>query len=323
MFESPWWLPGPHLQTLWQPLLRRCPAIDVRRERIETPDGDFLDLDWHAEQHRPLVILLHGLTGSTRSPYIVGMQSALGLHGYRSVAMNFRGCSGSPNQTWKAYHSGDTADLHHLIQVLKSREPETELRAIGFSLGGNVLLKYLGEEGSGAGIEAAVSVSAPIKLAFCATRLDTGVSQLYRNQLIKELKEYLLIKTRFLRDNGYDEDAERLMVLGPLDGVRSFWDYDDRVVARLYGFKNASDYYEKSSSFGYLQAIERPTLIIQSLDDPFLTPDVLPKPQEHGAHVSIRATPRGGHVGFVHGDRPWRPQYWLESEVTRFFAGKI
>ncbi|MEY4683784.1 MAG: hypothetical protein RLZ25_243 [Pseudomonadota bacterium] len=319
MFESPWWLPGPHLQTLWQPLFRKLPEIDVRRERIETPDGDFLDLDWHGECHQPLVILLHGLTGSTRSPYIVGMQSALEIHGFRSLAMNFRGCSGSPNRTWKAYHSGDTDDLRYLIQWLKTKEPETELRAVGFSLGGNVLLKYLGEEGGNSRIEAAVSVSAPIKLASCASRLDSGISRLYRNQLIKELKEYLVVKTRFLRDIGCDEDADRLDALGPLDAVSSFWDYDDRVVARLYGFEDAADYYARSSSYGYLEAIECSTLIIQSMDDPFLTPDVMPTPEEMGAAVRVSSSRSGGHVGFVLGQNPWRPRYWLETKVTNFF----
>lgn len=319
MFESPWWLPGPHLQTLWQPFMRKLPDIHVRRERIQTTDGDVLDLDWYAEHHRPLVILLHGLTGSTRSPYIVGMQSALEYQGYRSVAMNFRGCGGSPNQTWKAYHSGETEDLRYLIQLLQSKEPDTTFRAVGFSLGGNVLLKYLGEEGSRSGIEMAVSVSAPIKLASCATRLDSGISRLYRNQLIKELKEYLIIKAEHLRAIGHHDDADRLEGLGPLDSVSSFWEYDDRVVARLYGFKDASDYYAQSSSSGYLGAIKTATLIIQSLDDPFLTPDVLPRPDEHSSHVRVCVSSCGGHVGFVHGRAPWWPQYWLEKRVMQFF----
>ena len=318
MFESPWWLPGPHLQTLWQPFMRKLPAIHVRRERIPTPDGDFLDLDWHAEHHQPLVILLHGLTGSSRSPYIVGMQSALAMKGYRTLAMNFRGCGGSPNQTWKAYHSGDTHDFRHLIHWIRSNEPDIKLSAVGFSLGGNVLLKYVGEEESQSGIEAAVSVSAPIKLAACATRLDSGISRLYRNQLIKELKEYLIVKSQHLRSIGHHDDAERLDQLGPLDSVSSFWEYDDRVVAQLYGFKDASDYYDQSSSFGYLGAIKSPTLIIQSLDDPFLTPDVLPRAHEHSPHVRIQASCGGGHVGFIQGQAPWKPSYWLEGVVSEF-----
>ena len=323
MFESPWWLPGPHLQTLWQPFFRKLPLIDVRREQIQTPDSDVLDLDWHAEHHHPIVILLHGLTGSSRSPYIVGMQSALGLRGFRTVAMNFRGCGGSPNLTWKAYHSGDTQDLRQLIQRLKSREPETPLRAVGFSLGGNVLLKYLGEEGSRSGIEAAVSVSAPIKLAHCATRLDTGMSRLYRNQLIKELKDYLVFKARHLRDIGHHQDAERLERLGPLRSVSSFWEYDDRVVARLYGFNGASDYYAQSSSHGYLGSIDTPTSIFQSLDDPFLTADVLPQPHECSPKVQVRVSRGGGHVGFVRGRVPWRPEYWLESQISEFFESSM
>lgn len=303
--------------------MRELPKIRVRRQRVQTPDGDFLDLDWYGEHHSPIVILLHGLTGSTRSPYIVGMQSALSFHGYRSVAMNFRGCSGSPNLTWKAYHSGDTQDLRHLIQQLRCNEPDTPLRAIGFSLGGNVLLKYLAEEGSQSRIEAAVSVSAPIKLAACATRLDQGISRLYRNQLIKELKEYLSMKANHLREIGHHDDADRLDDLGPLDSVSSFWEYDDRVVARLYGFKDASDYYTQSSSFGSLGAIRSSTLIIQSLDDPFLTPDVIPKPHEHPANVWVRSSRTGGHVGFVQGPVPWRPVYWLESQVKEFFDQKV
>lgn len=320
MFEAAWWLPGAHLQTLWQPLFRKCPVIKVRRERIDTPDGDFLDIDWHAEHNQPLVLLLHGLTGSTRSPYIIGMQSALAEIGFRTVALNFRGCSGCPNQTWKAYHSGDTSDLRHLIQLLKARDPEIPIRAIGFSLGGNVLLKYLGEEGRRSNIEAAVSVSAPIKLAECATRLDTGLSRLYRNQLIKELKEYLVIKRNYLHEIGSLEDAERVAALGSLDSVRSFWEYDDRVVARLYGFRDAADYYDQSSSYGYLGTIETSTLIIQSMDDPFLTSDVLPKSGEYSPSVQIGTSQKGGHVGFVYGHRPWQPQYWLESKVAEFFT---
>ncbi len=319
-FRPAWWLPGGHLQTLWQPLLRQRPHPDTVRESLATPDGDFLDLDWYGPETERIVILLHGLSGSSRSPYIRGMQVALARQGWRSVALNFRGCGGRPNHTWRGYHSGETGDFHHLLTWLRQRRPAAALAAIGYSLGGNVLLKWLGEQGGDAPLLAAAAVSVPLRLDLCATRLDRGLSRLYRDQLLRELKAYVIDKRRYLERTGRTEDAQRLAALGDPGPLRSFWEYDYHIVARLYGFRDARDYYRCSSSRQYLRRIRRPTLLIQSRDDPFMTPAVLPEPDELAPAVRLEVTASGGHVGFVGGTWPWRADYWLERRIPAFLA---
>ena len=323
-FSPPWWLPGPHLQTLWQPLFRDRPVPSTYRERLVTPDEDFIDIDWFEPgPDGPLVILLHGLSGSSKSPYIRGMQVALALKGFRTVALNFRGCSGEPNHTALGYHSGETSDLSFLLQQLRLREPQTPFLAIGYSLGGNVLLKWLGETGSGADIEAAVAVSVPLRLDLCATRLDQGCSRIYRNRLLQELKEYVAGKLLRLEVLGLEEEAEKLRSLGDLQPIRTFWDYDARVVGGLYGFESAKAYYDASSSRGYLSGIKRPTRIVHALDDPFMTPEVVPLEDELSPLVELIISRSGGHVGFVDGPFPWSQGYWLERMVPGYFSSVL
>ena len=319
-FQTPWWLNSPHLQTLWQPLFRRLPEISRKRERLETPDGDFIDLDWYGPSDRPTVIMLHGLSGSSQSAYIIGMQAHLAKEGFCTVAMNFRGCSGEPNRTWRIYHSGETSDLSWVIQKIRSRVGTTPLFCIGFSLGGNVLLKYLGEQAQNALIDRAAAVSVPLRLDLCANRLDRGFSTVYRDRLIRELNDYLDLKYRHLRKIGRSQDAKKLEALGTLNGIRSFWDYDQRVVAPLYGFKDAGDYYRKSSSAAYLEMIGRPTLIIQAKDDPFMEKEALEKIEAFSQKVILEVTREGGHVGFVEGSWPLRPRYWIEGRLSRWLA---
>lgn len=322
-FKPAWWLPGPHLQTLWQPLARRGPSLNRVRERLKTPDGDFLDLDWFGPPGRPIVILLHGLSGSSRSPYIQGMQDALKEQGFQSVAVNFRGCSGHWNQTARAYHSGETGDLTHIYQVLRERHPVTPLAAAGYSLGGNMLLKWLGEQGRELRLFGAAAVSVPLLLNKCADRMDLGFSRVYRNRLVGELKAYVRCKTSHLQAIGNEIEAGKLRSLGDLSDVRSFWQYDDRVVAKLYGFRDVHDYYEKSSARQYLKDIHVPTLIIQARDDPFMTPDVLPDADELSPRVHLEVTESGGHVGFIAGPHPGRPHYWLEDRIPAFFRTQL
>lgn len=319
-FKPAWWLPGPHLQTLWQPLFRHRPVPETRRERLETPDGDFLDIDWFGPDAGPIVILLHGLSGSSRSPYIRGMQTALAKHGWRSAAMNFRGCSGEPNHTARGYHSGDTRDLEHLHDTLRQRFPQVPIAAAGYSLGGNVLLKWLGERGEQVELVAAAAVCVPLRLDLCAERLDQGVSKVYRNQLLLELKDYVRWKQSHLEKMGLHDEAGKLAGLGDLSPIQSFWEYDTRVVAGLYGFEDAHDYYRQSSSCQYLKNIQRPTLLIQARNDPFMTAEVLPESSELSPAVSLEVMESGGHVGFVGGCLPWRPQYWLEQRIPVFFS---
>ncbi|MGR9117340.1 MAG: hydrolase [Gammaproteobacteria bacterium] len=318
-FKPAWWLNNPHLQTLYPALLRTVsPPPFFRRERLPTPDHDYVDIDWCGEGEKPLVILLHGLTGSSQSRYIMGLQNRLFNLGFRSVVLNFRGCSGEPNLLARCYHSGETEDIHFLYQTLRQREPETPLAAIGFSLGGNVLLKWLGEQGHRLSLFAAVAVSVPLVLGVCATKLDSGFSKVYRMNLLRELKRYIGRKQIHLQMRGKVREAEKLRQLGDLSGIKSFWQYDDRVIARLHGFKDVHDYYRRSSSRQFLAKIAVPTLLIQADDDPFMTQAVLPGYGELSSKVVLEVTRGGGHVGFVSGCIPFRPQYWLEQRIPEF-----
>lgn len=317
-FRPAWWLNNPHLQTLYPALLRRSAPLRPRRERLSTPDGDFIDLDWCGEDGRYLVVLLHGLSGSSQSGYIKGLQDALLACGFSSVALNFRGCGGEPNRLARCYHSGDTEDIQFLYQTLRQRLPQTALAAVGFSLGGNVLLKWLGEQGGKLDLFAAVAVSVPLVLSVCATKLDSGFSRIYRRHLLNELKQYIRAKHRHLAGLGLFDEAEKLRQLGDLSGIKSFWQYDDRVVARLHGFKNVDDYYRRASSRQFLKSIRVPTLVIQADDDPFMTPAVLPAAGELSAQVRLEIINGGGHVGFIGGQRLCKPEYWLDRRIPAF-----
>lgn len=320
-YKSPWWLKTAHLQTVYPALLRKVATPPImHRERLITPDQDFIDVVFCGEGAQPIVMLLHGLSGSSKSGYIVGLQSALWRQGWRSAALNFRGCSGEPNRLARCYHSGDTEDIDFLYRTLREREPDTPLAAVGFSLGGNVLLKWLGEQGANISLVAAAAVSVPLVLNICASKLDRGFSKIYRKHLLSELKHYLEAKLHYLKRHGIDEEAAKIERLGDLSGVDSFWQYDDRVVARLHGFKDVHDYYRRSSSRQFLKSIRVPTLLIQALDDPFMTPEVLPGPEELSASVIMEVTSRGGHVGFVCGRNPLKPNYWLEQRIPCFLA---
>lgn len=319
-FKPAWWLKNAHLQTVYPALLRKSAPVNTSRERLTTPDQDFLDIDYCGDGGQALVILLHGLTGSSSSLYISGLQSALSTHGFRSAALNFRGCSGESNNTSRCYHSGETGDIDFLYQTLRNRHPTLPIAVVGFSLGGNVLLKWLGEQAGKLDLFAATAVSVPLLLDKCATRLDQGFSRIYRNSLLVELKQYLHDKHSHLLETGNDAEAAKLSALGSLSGITSFWQYDDSVVARLYGFNSAADYYNRSSSRPFLQAIKVPTLVIQADDDPFMTPDVLPHTGELSDTVELEITSGGGHVGFISGNTPFKPDYWLEHRIPAFLA---
>lgn len=323
-FKPAWWLKNAHLQTIYPTLFRKfiMPA-DVSRERLSTPDNDFIDIDFCGKDKQPIVILLHGLTGSSQSGYIKGLQYVLKEHGFRSVALNFRGCSGESNNLARCYHSGDTEDIHFLYQTLRQREPDTPIAAIGFSLGGNVLLKWLGEQGNKLSLFCAISVSVPFVLSACATKLDSGLSIIYRNNLIRELKKYLNFKFEHLIKQGRIAEANKITLLGDVSTIKSFWQYDDQVVAKLHGYLSAEDYYQKSSSRGFLNTIEIPTLIIQSKDDPFMTSDVIPNQSELSSKVIMEITQGGGHVGFITGINPFRPNYWLEQRIPEFLLKQL
>jgi len=313
-FEAAWWCRGGHAQTLWSPLFRRRPRILPRRERLELPDGDFIDLDWGDRASGPIVVILHGLEGSSRSPYARGMFAALQRNGMRPVIMHFRGCSGEPNRLARSYHSGDTGDLAFLVQTLRKREPDTPLAAIGYSLGGNVLLKWLGETGAGSALYAAAAVSVPFVLQDSAQQLDRGLSRLYRRYLLKGLKRSLREKFRDRTPPFSASDAA---------AARSFWEFDNTVTAPLHGFSGAEHYYSRSSSRQYLRQIRIPTLLVHSADDPFMSPASIPTPEEIPTDVTLELHTHGGHVGFIAGRWPWRPRFWLEERIPEFLAQQL
>ena len=322
-FKPAWWLPNAHMQTLYPALFRKLTTpVNIKRERLITPDNDFIDIDWCGKQDEPLVILLHGLTGSSNSSYILGLQHFLLKNGLRSVTLNFRGCSGEPNYLARGYHSGDTGDINFLYQTIRQREPDIPMAVVGFSLGGNVLLKWLGEpsteQSSKLSLDAAVAVSVPLLLAECASKLDNGFAKIYRHNLIQGLIHYVQRKQAYLEKTGAENEARKIKQLGDLSAIKSFWQYDDQVVAKLHGFKNVHHYYTLSSSRQYLHKIKTPTLLIHSMDDPFMTSNVLPSVEELSANVTLEVTSKGGHVGFISGKNPLKPEYWLEQRILNF-----
>ena len=310
-FSPPWWLRNPHLQTFWPVLFRRQPPLSHRPERLELPDGDFVDLCWTGPDHGPLVIVLHGLQGSIRSPYAVGILRALAAHGIRGVLMHFRGCSGQPNRLARGYHSGETGDLRFLLSTLRQREPETPFAAIGYSLGGNVLLKYLGEAGAETPLRAGVAVSVPLVLRTASDRLGEGLSRIYDRYLLRALLAGAKRKAPLLQAAGLDVEA----VLGS-QSIRAF---DEHLTAPLHGYVDASDYYTRCSSRSFLKTIRRPTLILHAADDPFMRPEVVPDASELSASVTLELSSGGGHVGFVSG--PGR--YWLEERIPAFVSSVL
>jgi uncharacterized protein len=309
-FEPAWWLPGPHLPTLWASIARRRPPHDIRHERLPLDDGDLLDLRWVGADSGPLLVVLHGLEGSYQSNYASGILARIEQRGWGGVLMHFRGCGGEPNVRDRSYHSGDTGDFAFLLGVLATRFPGRRIMAAGYSLGGNVLLKFLGEAGNRSGIAAAGAISVPFDLAAGAQRLNRGVSKIYQRHLV-----------RSMRDKVRKKFANRAAPI-PLDGLDEWGDFrsfDDNVTAPLHGFRDVDEYYAKSSCRQYLGGIATPTLVLHARDDPFLTTEAIPQPQELSPATRMELAERGGHVGFVGGRIPFRPRYWIDERLMAWF----
>lgn len=314
-------LSNPHLQTLWGPLWRKVPSLARTRERIWLSDGDFIDLDWldPHEPNAPLVLVLHGLTGSSDSPYVKGLQQALQRRGWASVAANWRGCSGEPNLLARSYHSGASEDLGEIIGHLRAKRPMAPLYAVGYSLGGNILLKYLGETGSGSRLQAAVAVSVPFRLDQCADRIGLGFSRVYQAHFMRAMLAYVKNKQRHFQHQGHQEGLAALARLGPLGNMRTFWEFDGRVTAPLNGFEGADDYYRRSSSHYFLGENQTSTLLIQSSDDPFVFSHSVPEKRQLAARTCLELHNRGGHVGFVDGSLR-NPGYYLERRIPQWLV---
>ena len=317
-FVPAWWLPGAHAQTLWGKLGRATPSVATRRERCDTPDGDWLDLE-HVDgpEGSPRLLILHGLEGSPASHYVRSAFREARRRGWRATLMIFRGCSGEMNRGRRLYHSGETTDLAFVIDRLRATEPGTRIGVVGFSLGGNVLLKWLGERGEDVPREvvAAAAVSVPYDLARGSRYLEHGFARVYTRAFLRSLKEKAAAKLAQFPDLPVDANA----------AVRAatLWDFDDVVTAPLHGFRDAADYYARSSSLGWLKSVRRPVLLLNAVDDPFLPPSVLDDVRRvaaQNAALHVEFPPGGGHVGFVSGASPWRPFYFAESRVAAFLA---
>jgi len=305
-FRAPFLLRNGHVQTILPVLLRRRVLAAFARQRLELADGDFLDLDWLRCGAPRVAILAHGLEGSSTQTYIRGMAAALARAGWDALAWNFRGCSGEPNRLPRAYHSGETGDLHAVIARAALDYPAIAL--IGFSLGGNVILKYLGEAPAHPAIRAAVAVCAPIDLAACARQLDERRSnRIYLRRFLASLIEKI--------------EAKAMLFPGIVDAagarqMRSFQQFDDRYTGPLHGFRDAADYWTQASSRQFLPHITVPTLLLQPRNDPFLAPEAYPwREAEANPHLFLEAPDSGGHVGFLdlaHGLQPWSERRCVE-----------
>lgn len=311
-FEAPRWLRGAHAQTLYGALFARVPRAPLRRERWETPDGDFVDVDLvDGPERAPWVHLFHGLEGSSASPYARAVMDHVRRRGWRGSVMHFRGCSGEPNRLPRAYHSGDSDEIDWVLRATKRRAGSAPLHAVGVSLGGNALAKWLGERGADAVaiVESAALVSAPVDLTAAGDALERGFARLYTRHFLVSLRRTALRKL---------ERFPRLFDAQAVRRARTLRDFDDVVTAPLHGFRDARDYWTRASAKPWLGAIRVPTLMINARDDPFLPASALPTQREVAAAVKLQFSDRGGHVGFVSGSFPGHID-WLPERILHFF----
>lgn len=320
-FAPAWFLPGPHLQTIWGRIARPRRLVQLRRESVETPDGDELLLDHLDGGGDCHFILLHGLEGSSYSVYMQGTLAIIARHGHSATAINFRSCAREPHRILKMipnrrprfYHSGETGDFDFVARMLSARLRDKNLLAFGASLGGNVLLKWLGEHPGQTLVKAAAALSVPYDLGAGADHLQSSrAGRFYVSRFLATLKpkcERPEIAARI------DVEAMRR--------AKTFREFDDAATAPLHGFRDAADYYEQSSSIHWVGRITTPTLAMNAQDDPFVPPDVLPRVKAAASPaVDFRTTPTGGHVGFIGGALPWSPEYWAEEMVVQWLLEK-
>jgi predicted alpha/beta-fold hydrolase len=305
-------LRGPHMQTMAS-LLRPAPTLALRCERLELVDGDFLDVGWSGDHNAagPLAVLVHGLCGGFESKYVRGTASQLIARGWRTVILQLRGAGPEPNRLQRCYDQGDTEDLRYFWHLLRDQEPNAFIAAVGWSLGGNVTLKALAEEGKAAPIDIAAAASVPFDIRPCAERLRTGFSRIYQKPLLDDLKDALRRKHPRIVPSP-------LVNLAAALGARDFIEYDEAYTAPLAGYRDAEDYYSHSSCGALLRNIRRPTLVVHALDDPFMTADILPGLESLSTYVTLEVAQSGGHVGFVSAGALGLPYCWLERRLAAY-----
>lgn len=314
-YRAPGWLPGGQAQTLW-PLLIKPKSIPLRRERWETPDGDFIDVD-HLDgpAESPLLVLFHGLEGSARSHYAISTARACERIGWRLALPHFRGCSGELNRRPRAYHSGDSAEIDWILHRLHQGNASRRLHAAGISLGGNALLKWAGEQQESAAtlVTGVAGICAPLDLAACGHHLARGFNRIYTRHFLDTLKSRSA--ARLERFPGlFDETRMRRS--------RNLWDFDDAVTGPVHGFAGADDYWARSSAKSWLKTIAVPALVVNPQNDPFLPASALPGRTDISASVRLEQPATGGHVGFVSGTFPGNLD-WLPQRLLHFFTSEL
>ena len=314
MYAPARWLFGPNLMTVFGPIFRPGPRVPVTRERWELSDGDFVDVDRLAgPRDAPLLLALHGLEASSSAHYVRGLLAQARARGWRALALNFRGCSGDMNRLVRSYHSGETGDLDEMVR--RARAEADRIALTGFSLGGNVLVKWLGEQGASLPreVKAAAALCVPFDLALCAQTLDgPGFWRwVYRTRFLRSLKRKSLEKLQRFPGAA---DTARVRQAGTLA------EFDDALTARIHGFAGATDYYAQSSSGPFVEQVRVPLLLLSAADDPFIPERCIPRPSN--PLVTLELWPKGGHLGFVEGP-PWKPRFYAEARAADFLARQL
>ena len=301
--------------------MRRVPSVNLLEETLELPDQDFLEWFWLRDTYEapaevPTILILHGLEGCARSNYVQDLMRQLSSLGWRAVVMQYRNCGEKPNRLAQSYHAMRWQELDWTVENLRGRFPGAPIGVVGFSIGGSILLNWLGQNEI-KHIATACAISVPYKLAPCADRLNQGFSKIYQTYLMGRLKRSAVRKWDLLMD------TLGLSDLSQINKLNTLWEFDDLLTAPLHGFKNVHDYYEKASCHQYLKSVQVPTLLVHALDDPFMVPEVVPQASELSGLIQTAFVPVGGHVGFVSGSLPGKEWSWLSQIVPNFIETNL
>jgi uncharacterized protein len=317
IYQSPWWLQGAHAQTIYPPLFARRPVLAYQRERWDTtpngkPDGDFIDVDRIlGSPTSPMLVVFHGLEGSSQSIYALNLMAAAQSRGWRGMVPHFRGCSGEINRLPRAYHSGDSAEIDWILRRVKAEAPDQPVYVVAISLGGNASLKWLGEQGSAASsvVDALAAISAPLDLMASGEALGRGFNKLYSRMFLNTMKKSALRKLEF-HPGIFNRD-----VVAAAQSLRAF---DNEVTAPLHGYRNTDDYWTRASAKPGLANVQVPTLVVNAQNDPFLPASALPKKADVSKHVMLDFPLNGGHVGFLSAPFPGYTS-WMPQRAFHFF----
>lgn len=315
-YRAPWWLTNAHAHTIYPSTTRKVEGVSYQRERLELPDGDFLDLDWSRVGGQRIVVVTHGLEGSSERSYVLGMVRAFNRRGWDAVAMNFRGCSGEPNRLLRFYHSGVSEDLGAVLTHIQALGIYAGAAAVGFSLGGNVALKLIGDMGVAAPdwLIGGMGISVPCDLRASSLVMARATNRIYMRRFLADLREKIRAKQpRFpgqLDDSGYER-------------IKSFKQFDDRYTAPLHGFSSAEDYWARSSSIASMPTLQKPCLLLNAADDPFLAEECFPvELAKTHPFFHLEVPMEGGHVGFVGGGER-EDEYYSERRAIEFITGLV